>query len=247
MTVPAETSRPFLRPLLVWMLAVPYLALAVTTGFLFSPFLGRRRAFWLLAPGWIRQMAASFGLERRLEGWETLPEPLQNTSQPAIYIANHASLFDPPLLISTLPSRPVFMVKKELAWVPFLGWVIWLAGFIFVDRGHSRRAVTSLKRAAHLIRQGQSIAAFPEGTRTRSGVPLPFKRGVFALALEAGVPVVPMGILGGRQVLPADDWRVMPSRYTIRVGNPLQPKDFPNAQALMEAAEREVHRLLEAG
>lgn len=139
------------------------------------------------------------------------------------------------------------MVKKELAWVPFLGWVIWLAGFIFVDRGRNRRAVASLKQAAAQIREGQSIAAFPEGTRTRTGAPLPFKRGVFALAQEAGVPVVPMAIVGGREVLPADDWRVKPSHYTIRIGRPLHPGAFPNPQAFMESAEREVHRLLAEG
>lgn len=240
-------SRPFLRPLLVWTLGGPYLALAVTTGFLFAPLIGRRKAFWLLAPGWIRQMAACFGLHRHLLGWEDLPEDLRLSRRPAIFIANHASLFDPPLLISTLPSRPVFMVKKELAWVPFLGWVIWLAGFIFVDRGRNRRAVASLKQAAAQIRDGQSIAAFPEGTRTRTGAPLPFKRGVFALAQEAGVPVVPMAILGGHEVLPADDWRVKPSHYTIRIGKPLDPGLFPHAQALMESAEQEVHRLLAEG
>jgi 1-acyl-sn-glycerol-3-phosphate acyltransferase len=236
--------RPRLRPFLVWTIAIPYLALAVTLGFILGPFLGRRRAFWLLAPGYIRQMAAAFGLHRHLQGWDTLPGELRDSRRPAIFIANHSSFFDPPLLISTLPSRPVFIVKKELAWVPFLGWVIWLAGFIFVDRHRKRQAVKSVKSAAARIREGQSIAAFPEGTRTRTGSILPFKKGVFALAMEARVPVVPMGIMGGFQVLPPDDWRVAPSDYTIRVGQPLQPSDFPNAQALMEAAEKAVHRLI---
>lgn len=237
-------TRPFLRPLLVWSIGVPYLALAVTAGFLLAPFLGRRKAFWLLAPTWIRQMATAFGLRRRLLGWEDLPEDLRLSRCPAIFIANHASFFDPPLLISTLPSHPVFMAKKELACIPFLGWVIWLAGFIFVDRSNGARAVASLKAAARQVREGQSIAAFPEGTRTRNGDLLPFKRGVFALAKEAGVPVVPMAIHGGLEVLPPDDWRVKPSGYTIRVGQPLRPSDFPDTQRFMQAAEAEVRRLL---
>lgn len=226
------------------MVAVPYLALAVSLGFLLAPCLGRRCAFWLLAPGWIRQMATAFGVNRRLVGWEELPEELRTSHEPAIYVANHASLFDPPLLISTLPCRPVFIAKKELAYIPFLGWLIWLAGFIFVDRGKQAKAVTSLKRAARQIREGQSIAAFPEGTRTRTGSILPFKRGVFALAKEAGVAVVPMAILGGFRVLPPHDWRVAPGDYTIRIGAPLRPQDFPHAQALMEAAEEAVHRMM---
>jgi 1-acyl-sn-glycerol-3-phosphate acyltransferase len=238
-------GRPFLRPLLVWMIAAPYLALAVSAGFLLAPVLGRRRAFWLLAPAYIRHMAAAFGLHRHLEGWEALPDALRTARQPALFVANHASFFDPPLLISTLPSRPVFIVKQELAWVPFLGWVIWLAGFIFVDRGRKRQAVQSVKSAADQIRAGQSVAAFPEGTRTRTGAPLPFKKGVFALAKDAGVPVVPLGILGGFRILPPDDWRVAPAHYTIRVGQPLLPQDFATAQALMETAEQAVLRLLE--
>lgn len=244
--MPGPTSpRPFLRPLLVWTIALPYLALAVSLGFLLAPFTGRRAAFWMLAPGWIRQMAASFGLHRRLLGWDALPEELRTSRRSAIFVANHASFFDPPLLISTLPCRPVFIAKKELALVPFLGWLIWLAGFIFVDRGKQASAMASLKRAARQIRAGQSIAAFPEGTRTRTGLPVPFKRGVFVLAKEADVPVVPMAILGGFRVLPPGDWRVAPGDYTIRVGQPLHPGDFPHAQALMESTEAAVRQLIQ--
>ena len=242
----ASPRRPWLRPLVVWTLAVPYMVLAITLGFLLAPFTGRRRAFWLLAPGWIRQAAASFGLRRHLVGWDLLPEALRTSRVPAIFVANHASSFDPPLLISTLPCRPVFIAKKELAYIPFLGWLIWLAGFIFVDRGRSARAVASLRQAARRIREGQSLAAFPEGTRTRTGAVLPFKRGVFALAKEAGVPVVPLAILGGFQVLPPGAWRVAPGDYTIRVGAPLDPRDFSHTQALMESAEAAVHALLAA-
>ena len=241
------SPRPVLRPLGVWMIAVPYMALAVSLGFLLAPFVGRRRAFWLLAPGWIRQIASSFGVRRHLVGWEALPEVLKTAHSPAIFVANHASYFDPPLLISTLPCRPVFMAKKELAYIPFLGWLIWLAGFIFVDRGRQSRAAASLRGAARLIREGQSIAAFPEGTRTRTGSILPFKRGVFILAKEAGVPVVPMAILGGFRALPPNAWRVAPGEYTIRVGAPLWPQDFPHAQALMQATEEAVHRLMAEG
>jgi 1-acyl-sn-glycerol-3-phosphate acyltransferase len=189
-------------------------------------------------------MAAAFGIKRHLMGWEDLPEDLRLGRRPAIFIANHASFFDPPLLISTLPSRPVFMAKRELAYIPFLGWVIWLAGFIFVDRGKGSRSVSSLKAAARQIQEGQSIAAFPEGTRTRTGAILPFKRGVFALAKEARVPVIPMAIHGGFEVLPTHDWRVKPSKYTIRVGQPLLPCDFENAHVLMVAAEQAVQELM---
>ncbi len=239
--------RPSLRPLLVWILGALALALAVLICFLLAPFLGGPAAFWAVAPGYIRGTAAAFGIRRRLEGWEALPAELRTGARPAVFIGNHTSQFDPPLLISTLPSRPVFIAKKELARVPFLGWVIWLARFIFIDRDRRESALRSLAAAAARIRGGQSLAAFPEGTRSADGRLLPFKKGVFALAFEAGVPVVPLAIHGGREILPRGTWRVQGGTYRITVGRPLETGDFPDPEALRQAAEEAVRRLLEAG
>lgn len=239
--------RALLRPLLVWSLAIPYLCLAVALGFLLSPVLGRRRAFWTLAPSWLRQMAAAFGIRRSLRHWDSLPLEIQEGLQPAIFLANHTSLFDPPLIISTLPSRPVFIAKRELARVPVLGWIIWLAGFIFIDRQVNTRALDSLRKAAERIRKGQSIAAFPEGTRTRTGSLLPFKRGIFNLAFEAGVPVVPMAIHGGFHLLPPGTWRVNPGPYCLSVGCPLHPSEFDSPEALRESAEKALLAQLQQG
>ena len=237
--------RPSLHPALVWMVGAPALMVAVVLCFLLTPFLGGRRAFWLLAPRYIRGTAWAFGIHRELEGWDALPTDLRDGMRPAVFIGNHASLFDPPLMISTLPCRPVFMAKRELAWVPFLGWVIWLAGFIFIDRGHRGAARRSLKLAASRIRAGQSIVAFPEGTRSRDGHLLPFKKGSFLLAMEAGVPLVPFAILGGAEILPKGTWRVRGGTYRIRIGTPLEPAAFANPEDLRKAAVAAVHTLME--
>lgn len=238
--------RASLRPALVWMVGAPALILSVGLCFLLAPFLGGRRAFWLVAPRYIRGTARAFGIRRELEGWEELPTSLRDGMHPAVFIGNHASLFDPPLMISTLPSQPVFMAKRELARVPFLGWVMWLAGFIFIDRGHRGAARRSLKKAALRIRAGQSIVAFPEGTRSRDGRLLPFKKGPFLLAMEAGVPLVPFAIHGGAEILPKGTWRVQGGTYRIRIGVPLEPGDFANPEALRKASEAAVRELMEA-
>jgi 1-acyl-sn-glycerol-3-phosphate acyltransferase len=237
-------DRPFLRPLLVWILGALALALAVCLCFLLAPFLGGPGAFWLVAPRYIRGTARAFGIRRELEGWEVLPHDLRSGGRPAVFIGNHTSLFDPPLMISTLPCRPVFVAKRELAGVPFLGWVIWLADFIFIDRRDREAALASLEEAAIRIHAGQAIVAFPEGTRSPDGGLLPFKKGAFALAFEAGVPVVPFAIRGGPDILPKGAWRVRGGLYRITVGAPLESSAYPDADALREAAEAAVRGLV---
>ena len=238
------SDRPLLRPLLVWGAGSLALALAVVLCFLLAPFLGGPGAFWAVAPRYIRATARAFGIRRELEGWEDLPAAIREGAQPVIFAGNHTSLLDPPLVISTLPGRPIFIAKRELARVPFLGWVIWLADFIFIDRSRRETALASLRVAAERIRGGQSIAAFPEGTRSPDGCLLPFKKGVFALACETGVPVVPFAIRGGVGILPKDSWRVQGGTYRIRVGRPLHPEHFPDPQELLLATEAAVRGLL---
>jgi 1-acyl-sn-glycerol-3-phosphate acyltransferase len=237
-------ARPLFRPALVWVLGALGLAFSVGLCFVLAPFMGGRRAFWWVAPRYVRATAWAFGIRRELQGWDGLPEDLRDGRRSAVFIGNHTSLFDPPLMVSTLPCHPVFVAKRELARVPFLGWVIWLADFIFIDRANQAKAIESLSRAAERIRSGQSIAAFPEGTRSRDGALLPFKKGAFVLAFEAGVPVVPFAIHGGPEILPKGTWRVRGGDYHIRLGAPVEPADFPTAEALLKAAEASVRALL---
>lgn len=243
-TMPA-VARPSGRPALVWAVGVPALAVAVVIVFLLAPFMGGRRAFWCIAPRYIRMMATLFGIRRHLEGWDHLPKAIREGHQAVVFIANHQSHLDPPLLISTLPCQPVFLAKRELAYVPFLGWVIWLAGFIFVDRADRQKAIASVEDAATRIRAGQSVVVFPEGTRGRAGRMLPFKKGSFTLAHRAGVPMIPLAIHGGDAVMPKDEWRVLGTDFRLVVGSPLDPQGYEDADALRLAAEQRLGDLLD--
>ncbi len=239
------SHRPFLRPLLVWAWAGPALAVACCLAFALRPFAGGFRAFWRVAPGYIRWVAAAFGIRRGLAGWEALPEAIRSGRQPALFVGNHGSLFDPPLLISTLPCPVVFLAKKELFRIPFLGWVMTMAGFIPIDRSNRTQAHASLQEAVRIVRAGRCLAAFPEGTRSLENRLLPFKRGVFNLAVEAGVPVVPFAIQGGLDIVPKGTWRVAGGPYRIVLGQPLEPGTDP--EALRETAARAVGELLAGG
>jgi 1-acyl-sn-glycerol-3-phosphate acyltransferase len=143
-------------------------------------------------------------------------------SKPHIFVMNHQSALDIPAAFVGLRTNLRFIAKKELAWVPFLGWYMLATGMVFVDRGNRARAVVSLERAGRRIREGASIIAYPEGTRSRDGYIRPFKKGVFAVALEAGVPIVPVAVQGSRDVLPSNRFSMRPGTVHVRIGEPIE-------------------------
>ena len=135
---------------------------------------------------------------------------------PCIYIANHASNVDIWVLMSVLPDQTRFVAKRSLFRIPFLGWALSSAGFVPVDRGHRTRAIKSLGAAARVVRNGRPLVLFPEGTRSRDGRLQRFKKGPFHLALQAGVPIMPVAIRGSFEVLPPGRWRVSPGPVEVR-------------------------------
>jgi len=135
-------------------------------------------------------------------GVRVLVEERSGMPTPAVYAANHASALDIPLLFGYLPVSFRIIHKKSLSLVPFIGWFLFLGGHVAIDRGNAFRARRSLERAASRIRQGTSVAVFPEGTRSGDGSVGHFKRGSFSLAMNAGVPIVPVSLVGVKAVAP---------------------------------------------
>lgn len=140
---------------------------------------------------------------------------------PCIFMSNHQSMIDIPVVFSVLPRNIRFVAKRVLLYVPVLGWYMWAMGMIFVDRSKRQQAIRSPKKAAALVRSGAHVMSFPEGTRSRDGRILPFKKGLFMLAIEAGVPIVPIAIEGARDVLPADGFRPRPGEIRVAIGEPI--------------------------
>jgi 1-acyl-sn-glycerol-3-phosphate acyltransferase len=144
-----------------------------------------------------------------------------------VFIANHQSYFDIPVLYAGLPFALSFIAKKELFFIPFFGWGIAAIGHIWIDRENARAARKSITRAIEKLKcQGISLVLFPEGTRSITGEVGEFKRGSFTLALEAGVPVVPVSILGTRDVLPKRSRRFVPGTATLVIGDPIMPPEL---------------------
>jgi 1-acyl-sn-glycerol-3-phosphate acyltransferase len=149
-----------------------------------------------------------------------------NPARPTIYVSNHQSTADIPALLVALPVNVRFVAKKQLRWVPIIGWYLWLAGHIFVDRSNTRSAIASLDAAGKKIHAGTSILMFPEGTRSLNRRILPFKKGPFALALKARVAICPVTVEGSGKLMPKKSWRIAPGEIRVKIGAPIDTSQY---------------------
>jgi 1-acyl-sn-glycerol-3-phosphate acyltransferase len=173
------------------------------------------------------------------------PLPALDWTKPRIFVVNHESMLDIPCAFAAIPSNLRFVAKHSLKYVPFLGWYMWLTGMVFVNRGKREQAFASLRKGGERIRNGATILAFPEGTRTGRGQVLPFKKGIFVLALEAGVPIVPVAISGSGKVLPTGGFRLRGGEVRLKMGAPIPTAGRPpeDRDALMREVREAVIRL----
>ena len=174
---------------------------------------------------WAPGLLGGAGARLDLEGFEAI-----DFSRPYIVVANHQSMIDICALFRALPMPMRFVLKQELARVPFVGAYARAMGMVFIERQSARAAARRLHDAAAIFNEGHSLCAFPEGTRSRDGRVGAFKGGVFKLAIETGIPILPIAIEGSGFVLPAAGFKVRPGRIRLRVGTPiattgLQPGD----------------------
>lgn len=155
-----------------------------------------RKLYGFFARFWGLLGLALAGIRVSVSGAENIP------TGPIIVMSNHASNFDILTMLGHFPRTLSWIAKKELFDIPLFGWSMRCGGYIPLDRGDGRKALKSMDEAATQIREGASVIIFPEGTRTRDGHLLPFKRGGFLLAIKAGVPVVPVTINGSFAINP---------------------------------------------
>ncbi len=172
------------------------------------------------------------GVRRRIR----YAAPLDPT-RPYVFLANHASNLDPPLLADVLaPRRTAIFIKQELMRIPFLGRGMRAASFIPVARSRSvEDARRSLDEAGRVLGSGISLVIFPEGTRSPDGQLLPFKRGPFLIAMRAGVPIVPITLAETGRLMPKRGFRLRSGTVEVTFHAPLNPRDYLNRDALMEA------------
>ena len=163
---------------------------------------------------------------------------------PVIYMGNHQGNFDIHSLTLAIPRLFSWVAKEELFRVPIFGSAMRRAGYIALDRSGGRKALRSMRVAAERIAAGTSVVIFPEGTRTPDGSLLPFKRGAFLLAAEAGVPIVPFTINGSRERNPPNTFELEPGTISVSFAAPIDPAGVAEAE-LMELVRESVAARLE--
>jgi 1-acyl-sn-glycerol-3-phosphate acyltransferase len=192
---------------------------------------------------WSKMILTTSGIRVRALGLENV-----DTSRSHVFCSNHLSLMDSPVLLVHVPVPFRIMAKKGLFNLPFLGWWLRRSGHMPVDRTSPKAAMHSLQVAAARVREGASVVFFPEGTRSRTGVTAEFKRGAALLAIQAGVPLLPVAIQGTREVLKPDELHVRPGRVTVSFGKPIPTEGLNHRDAgrLMEIAKERILGMLQA-
>jgi 1-acyl-sn-glycerol-3-phosphate acyltransferase len=159
---------------------------------------------------------------------------------PYIYMSNHQSNFDIPVLLGHLAVQFRWLAKVELFKIPIFGRAMRKAGYISIDRYNRESAFQSLKVAAKKIKKGKSVLIFPEGTRSRDGKIRPFKKGGFVLAIDSGVPIVPVVIKGTYAIMTKGKFRVNPGHVSMIIHKPIDTSAYTREtkDALMEGVRR---------
>jgi len=185
-----------------------------------------------LARVWAQLILWSALIRVKVEGAARVP-----LDGPVVFMSNHESWLDIPVLLVAIPGQVRFLAKSSLFSIPFLGWAMRSMGFIPVDRENRRTAIKSFEAAAARIRAGRSVLVFPEETRTPDGRLLPLQRGGFLIALKAALPIVPVGLDGARRCMPKHNYLVRPGTIAVRFGDPIPTagRAVSEKSALMEA------------
>ena len=175
------------------------------------------------------------GVKIELRGMENLA-----AGQNYIFMSNHVSNLDPPVLIPVIPGRCSVLVKKELFRLPILGTGMKMAALVPVDRSNRESAIESVNAATQVLRQGLHMVIYPEGTRSTDGRLLPFKKGPFHLAIDSGVPIVPVTLLGTYEAWPKTRFALRPGTAIVVFHPPVSPRDHKDREALMAAVRESI-------
>ncbi|MCR4418183.1 MAG: 1-acyl-sn-glycerol-3-phosphate acyltransferase [Ignavibacteria bacterium] len=161
-----------------------------------------------------------------------------NSNENYVYVANHCSGFDIPVVMASVPGQLRIVFKKELTKIPLFGWQLRIGPYILIDRENPTKAMESLEIAKKKIEKGASVLLFAEGTRSQDGNIQPFKRGAFTLATRSGRKIVPLTIKGTFEILPKKKFRIRPGIVKLFIDPPIEHDGSIDKKSELELMEK---------
>jgi 1-acyl-sn-glycerol-3-phosphate acyltransferase len=238
-----STAIAAVRSIAAYVAVSLYVAVAAPLGMAIAILFRWKNILYVLGHWGVTIGASLAGIRTRVAGRENVP------ARAVVFCANHQSNIDPPILFNALHRRLHVLFKKELTKLPLLGKAFQVGGFVPIDRASREQSMAAIDQAAESLRQGNSFLTFPEGTRSRTGALLPFKRGPFLMALKAQVPVVPVAVQGGTASMRKGSPIVRPTIVSVRIGEPIPTAgmDVSDREKLADLVRDSVEKLLALG
>lgn len=232
------------RSIIAYVLIIIYILVAAPLGLFLGAVLRWKRGMYAVGHAGVSLALALCGIRYRVAGRENIPD-----GTAVVFCANHESNVDPPVLFEALHPQLHILYKAELRSVPVMRTVLDVGGFVAVDRRDRDGAMRALEDGAASLRAGNPFLIFPEGTRSRTGTLLPFKKGGFIMAIKAGVPIVPVAIAGGRNAMRKGSAFVRPVHVSVRIGRPVPTAGLTldDRDQLVARVRAEVQSLLDEG